>query len=173
MCGELWLCLSSAFYFAEYAIIHYISLDMKTLSHIADGQLVTSTDIRSIINGEGRPEALNILAASLEATLVRAPNGLSLCLTDKSGGAVIAMDRLEDVLANSLAAGSLVENALDNLPMAEALGEVRAGLQRLIDVIDHNLEFSGGADTTFDFEELPPRDPAVEAEVELELASVG
>lgn len=116
---------------------------MNTDIHIKNGELVFTTDMRNLINGEGRAALVNALAAKLSFTLVRAEHGLSVCVSDSQSGAIMALVSLKELLANSLMLGSLVENALDNLPAEEALQIVHDELRDLTQEVACQIEVLG------------------------------
>jgi hypothetical protein len=145
---------------------------MKITPTFENGQLVFAADLRTVLNGEARVAVVNAIAPRLGFTLVRAPQGLSICVTDLQSGTVMSLVNLKDILRQSLEEGTLTENALDNLPLEEALGRVRDGLKDLADQIDCQTEFLG-SDAFFDLEPLGTRDPRVDAEAARCLAVAG
>jgi hypothetical protein len=145
---------------------------MKTIPTFENGQLILTADLRAVLNGDARVAIVNALAPRLGFTLVRAPQGLSICVTDMQSGTVMTLVSLKEVLRQSLEEGTLAENALDNLPLSEALERVRDGLKALSDQLDCQAEFLGG-DAGFEFESLGTRNPSVEAEMERSIAAAG
>lgn len=137
---------------------------MKTTAIIENGHLVSTIDLRSLLNGEGRETLVNALSARVELSLARTRNGLSVCVTDGQSGTVMVVALLESLLADSLEQGTLVENTLDRLPEDEALGRTREFLLSLVDRVTRKIDLIGTPEEDFDDQPLPARAASVEAD---------